>query len=719
MQSVKAGFDPLSMMSKPKKKKVEKKPETKPVEDSSKKEEPKKENDTSRKSTSFVDGFDINYIRKFYTDKEFITKNCNLLPCEKIENYEKSSFKGEDIFSLGVLVLTKFRIIFRFQDMSQANRYLINIEDLEIPLFNIRTIKKSDKIINDKYCIDLTLKDTRIYKFYIWNKESFEFFVDLNEHVFPNDSTKLLKFTFDYFDYAKNQPNYTNGWQIYDIQKEYERQGITENNNHGLRLSRVNTNYDLCPSYPNLLVVPEKATDKEIARSAYYRTKSRFPAFTYLYKKDGNNASLWRSSQIKSGITGISDDGNKNLMEKIIKLTGKLYIFDARPFVNAFTNKIVGSGGYENAENYTNAIVEFCDIENIHECREAYDKIFSLSQSGSIMINQKLYSDLDDTKWYEFIYKILKFSLKIAEKILNNINVMVHCTDGWDRTCQLVSTAELILEPYYRTFKGFAVLIEKDWLSFGHQFGLRQGMNLSGEKYNEEQRSPIFIQWLDVVHQLLYQFPNAFEFNQDLLIYLGKVCGTNMFGTFLFNSDKERVKYEAKNKTVSVWTDVKNNFSRYVNYFYNPENITQIIKPNIAPYSLDFWDEFFMQHAGYVENRITYLDENKTQSFQAAHQFYDNDKIQDEKKFKELYEKISLLKEGLVDVYNVFNSNNCGDVLEKCDGYSQRLIKQLSDQDEKTKQKNIEKYLNLFGTTKASNQKETNVAENSNNIENN
>ena len=72
-----------------------------------------------------------------------------------------------------------------------------------------------------------------------------------------------------------------------------------------------------------------------------------------------------------------------------------------------------------------------------------------------------------------------------------------------------------------------------------------------------------------------------------------------------------------------------------------------------------------------------------------------------------------------MDIYNVFNANNCGDVLEKCDGYSQRLIKQLSDQDEKTKQKNIEKYLNLFGTTKASNQKETNVAENNNNVENN
>ena len=54
--------------------------------------------------------------------------------------------------------------------------------------------------------------------------------------------------------------------------------------------------------------------------------------------------------------------------------------------------------------------------------------------------------------------------------IIEGSSVLVHCSDGWDRTAQICSIAQLLLDPYFRTMEGFAVLIEKDWCAFGFKF---------------------------------------------------------------------------------------------------------------------------------------------------------------------------------------------------------------------------------------------------------
>lgn len=38
--------------------------------------------------------------------------------------------------------------------------------------------------------------------------------------------------------------------------------------------------------------------------------------------------------------------------------------------------------------------------------------------------------------------------------------VVVHCSDGWDRTTQIVALAELLLDPYYRTIEVLAIDLE-------------------------------------------------------------------------------------------------------------------------------------------------------------------------------------------------------------------------------------------------------------------
>jgi len=59
---------------------------------------------------------------------------------------------------------------------------------------------------------------------------------------------------------------------------------------------------------------------------------------------------------------------------------------------------------------------------------------------------------VENTKWLQYISGLLKASLLVVNAIdKDHKSVLVHCSDGWDRTPQIVALAELLLDPYYRT----------------------------------------------------------------------------------------------------------------------------------------------------------------------------------------------------------------------------------------------------------------------------
>ena len=79
----------------------------------------------------------------------------------------------------------------------------------------------------------------------------------------------------------------------------------------------------------------------------------------------------------------------------------------------------------------------------------------------------------------------------------------------------------MLLDPHYRTQEGFRALVELHWAAFGHQFAERMGSAApeasaapsAAYPGGSTNHSPIFLQWIDCMAQLLRLYPTAFHYS--------------------------------------------------------------------------------------------------------------------------------------------------------------------------------------------------------------
>ncbi|KAJ2840844.1 phosphatidylinositol-3-phosphatase ymr1 [Coemansia sp. 'formosensis'] len=275
-------------------------------------------------------------------------------------------------------------------------------------------------------------------------------------------------------------------WGVYNPHEEYARMGVGSTSGAGQywRFTDVNRGFALCPTYPSTLVVPAKISDTTLTYAAKYRSKCRLPVLCYLHP---NQASMTRSSQPMVGLKQARSVQDEKLIEAILASSEPQgsaprfnydrnnIIIDARPTTNAVVNRAVGAGS-ENMEHYKRCRKVYLGIDNIHVMRDALNKVVEAIESPSDA-DRGVIARIQGAKtnWLRHIENILVGVKTIVQAIDVGHHVVVHCSDGWDRTAQLTSLAQLCLDPYYRSIRGFAVLVEKEWVSFGHQFTLRCG----------------------------------------------------------------------------------------------------------------------------------------------------------------------------------------------------------------------------------------------------
>ena len=134
----------------------------------------------------------------------------------------------------------------------------------------------------------------------------------------------------------------------------------------------------------------------------------------------------------------------------------------------------------------------------------------------------------------------------------------------------------IIGKSHFRTIRGYMTLIEKNFLTVGHQFRLKNRY-YSKEENNENQNSQILLQYLyATTHQLLVQYPMYFEFIMKFLLFIANSINSGLCGTFLYNNEKEREVKNVKTNTMSCWSEILININQYKMYNRLKNNSNEI-----------------------------------------------------------------------------------------------------------------------------------------------
>ncbi|KAF6040646.1 hypothetical protein EB796_001059 [Bugula neritina] len=479
---------------------------------------------------------------------------------------------------LGTLRLTTYRLHFQSTD---RNTPLV----LDVPLCVISRIDKyggQTSKGDHSYGLEIACKDMRNLRF-AHNKQEKQTRKELTEKLAMWAFPVTHKQRVFAFKYTEKFPE--NGWNVYKPMEEYERMGVP---NDSWRVTKINSSFTLCDTYPTVLAVPAQATDEDLKAVAKFRSRGRLPVLSWLNKE--TQVSITRCSQPLVGVTTKTSRDDENYLHHIMEANHqgqKLFIIDARPKVNAQANRAKG-GGFEDQDAYQNVELVFLDIHNIHVMRESQRKLKDICHPTQD--DHHWLSNVESTQWLLHIKAILAGAFKIADKVESHkMSVLVHCSDGWDRTAQMSSLAMLLLDPFYRTIKGFEVLIEKEWISFGHKFNHRIGHG--EDKHGDSERSPVFLQFIDCV----WQFPTAFEFNEHMLITILDHLYSCLFGTFLGNSEQWRQSEMIRQETQSLWSMINSHIDDYKNPLYVDYLHSHVLYPVVSLRRIKLWKGYYLR----------------------------------------------------------------------------------------------------------------------------
>lgn len=179
-----------------------------------------------------------------------------------------------------------------------------------MPWTMISEIKATkDKVNLNYYLFEISLKDLRLMQFKVFDPYK-NYHKRITDNLAKYNSFPEL-YAFKFFKRTDLESKFR-GWEIFDLVKEYYRQGLDFeqeekmefNMSKGIKWRLVKnqrtTTEPLCDSYPEYLMIPGNINPVNLQIAIKFRSRNRFPVMTYYWHNDElprGYATLWRCAQ--------------------------------------------------------------------------------------------------------------------------------------------------------------------------------------------------------------------------------------------------------------------------------------------------------------------------------------------------------------------------------------------------------------------------------------
>ncbi|XP_024998833.1 myotubularin-related protein 9-like isoform X2 [Gallus gallus] len=378
------------------------------------------------------------------------------------------------------------------------------------------------------------------------------------------------------------------GWPLLPVEQYFQQLALQTTQ---WRLSDVNRDFAVCPTYPPAVIVPAAVSEETLRRAARFRQGGRFPVLSYYHSRNGTV--MLRSGQPLTGPNRKRCAEDEMLLGSVLDDGERGFIIDTRSAQAAKQARMTG-GGTEPKSSYPQWKRLHRPLERGRPLQESFIKLVEACNDASLGMDRWL-GRLESCRWLSHVKAALSTACLAAQCLdREESSVLVHGAEGTDTTLLVTALAQLILEPGCRTLKGFQGLLEREWIQAGHPFHLRCAHSAYSHA-RLKQEAPLFLLFLDCVWQLSRQFPFSLEFSEGLLLTLFDNAYASDYGTFLCNNEKERCLCKVKESTHSLWAwlDQPEERKKYLNPLYSPNPL--VIWPSVEPQSIQLWQGLFFR----------------------------------------------------------------------------------------------------------------------------